>query len=63
MTETLVLERIIQVARTGGELRKSEESFELAYFTAQEIEQLAMHESTRLRIKHYLEHRTQPFIG
>lgn len=47
----------------GGELRKSEESLELAYFTPQEIEQLTMHESTRLRIKHYLEHRAQPFIG
>jgi ADP-ribose pyrophosphatase YjhB (NUDIX family) len=47
----------------GGELRVSEESFEVAFFTVQQIEQLTMHESTRLRIKHYLENRTQPVIG
>src|SRR5215470_19920593 len=36
----------------GGELHKSEESFELAFFTPQEIEQLRIDESTRLRITH-----------
>jgi ADP-ribose pyrophosphatase YjhB (NUDIX family) len=47
----------------GGELRTSEESSELAFFTPQEIEQLGMHESIRLRITHYLEHRAHLFIG
>jgi len=47
----------------GGELRTSEESSELAFFTQQEIEQLNMHASIRLRIKHYLENRAQPVIG
>lgn len=37
----------------GGDLRTSEESLELVYFTSQEIEQLMMHESTRLRIQHF----------
>ncbi len=39
---------------TGGELAVNEESFEVAFFSPEEIEQLAMHESTRLRIHHYL---------
>src|SRR6266699_2904193 len=41
----------------GGELHTSEESSELGFFTPQEIEHLAMHESIRVRVKHYLEHR------
>ncbi len=47
----------------GGELHKSEESSEIAFFTPQEIEHLNMHESVRLRIKHYLEHRSHPVIS
>jgi ADP-ribose pyrophosphatase YjhB (NUDIX family) len=47
----------------GGELRTSEESSELAFFTPQEVEQLNMHASIRSRIKHYLDNRAQPFIG
>jgi len=45
-----------------GNLKVSEESFELAFFTPQEIEQLNMHEAMRLRIKHYLEHKNHPVI-
>jgi ADP-ribose pyrophosphatase YjhB (NUDIX family) len=45
-----------------GNLKVSEESFELAFFTPQEIEQLNIHESMQLRIKHYLEHNNQPVI-
>lgn len=37
-----------------GELQVSEESFEVAFFPPEKIEQLAMHESTRLHIRHYL---------
>jgi len=48
---------------TGGKLQISEESLELAFFSPQEIEQLAMHPSIRLRIKDYLEHRLQPVIS
>jgi ADP-ribose pyrophosphatase YjhB (NUDIX family) len=47
----------------GGEPRTSEESSELAFFTPQEIEHLSMHESIRVRIKHYLEHRVNPVIN
>jgi ADP-ribose pyrophosphatase YjhB (NUDIX family) len=46
-----------------GDLYVSEESFEVAFFTPQEIEQLNMHQSTRVRIKHYLEHQHQPVIN
>jgi len=47
----------------GGELRVSEESFEVSFFTPDEAERLPMHESNCMRIRHYLEHRVQPYIG
>ncbi len=47
----------------GGEIQVSQESFEVGFFSPQEIEQLHMHPSISLRIKHYLEHRSQPAIG
>jgi 8-oxo-dGTP pyrophosphatase MutT (NUDIX family) len=47
---------------TGGELKVSEESFEVAFFSPEEIERLAMHESTRLRIRHFLT-CTKPIIN
>ena len=46
-----------------GDLHVSEESHEVAFFTPQEIEQLEMHESIRLRIKHSLEYRNQSVIA
>jgi ADP-ribose pyrophosphatase YjhB (NUDIX family) len=47
----------------GGEMQMSEESFEVGFFSPEEIERLNMHPSIRLRIQHYLEHRIQPYIG
>jgi ADP-ribose pyrophosphatase YjhB (NUDIX family) len=47
----------------GGALRTSSESKEVEWVDAARIEQLAMHPSMRLRISHYLEHRTSPYIG
>jgi ADP-ribose pyrophosphatase YjhB (NUDIX family) len=47
----------------GGELATSEESLEVGFFTPAEIETMPMHESIRLRIRHYLEHRPQPVIA
>ena len=41
----------------------SDESFEVAFISPQYIERLNMHPSIRLRIKHYLERRPQPYIG
>lgn len=48
---------------TGGKLQVSEESFEVAFFSPEEIEHLNMHPSIALRIKHYLEHQSQPVIN
>src|SRR5437016_6474614 len=47
----------------GGEVQVSEESYEVGFFSPQEIEHLNMHPSIRLRIEHYLEHRSQPVIN
>jgi ADP-ribose pyrophosphatase YjhB (NUDIX family) len=47
----------------GGELVTSDESLEVGFFTPAEIETVPMHESIRLRIRHYLEHRPQPVIA
>jgi ADP-ribose pyrophosphatase YjhB (NUDIX family) len=47
----------------GGELVTSDESLEVGFFTPAEIETMPVHESIRLRIRHYLEHRPQPVIG
>ncbi len=49
--------------RVGGELATSDESAEVGFFTSAEIQAMAMHESIRLRIRHYLEHRAQPVIA
>ena len=47
----------------GGELATSDESLEVGFFTPAEIETMPVHESIRLRIRHYLEHRPQPVIA
>lgn len=47
----------------GGEIKVSEESTEVGFFTPEEIESLHMLPTIRLRIQHYLEHRDRPFIG
>jgi hypothetical protein len=39
------------------------QSLEVGFFTPAEIETMPMHESIRLRIRHYLEHRPQPVIA
>jgi ADP-ribose pyrophosphatase YjhB (NUDIX family) len=47
----------------GGELRTSNESKEVAWIPPARLTGLEMHPSMRLRIDHYLERRTSPFIG
>ena len=46
----------------GGTLTISDESFEASFFTLEAISRLAMHESIRLRIKHFLEHNPEPIV-
>ncbi|MFR9723864.1 NUDIX domain-containing protein [Streptomyces sp. MS19] len=48
---------------TGGELAISDESTELRFIAPEEIEELPMHHTQRLRIGHYLEQRGQPYLG
>lgn len=47
----------------GGELATSDESLEVGFFTPAEIEAMPVHESIRLRIRHYFEHRPEPVIA
>jgi NADPH-dependent 2,4-dienoyl-CoA reductase/sulfur reductase-like enzyme len=44
----------------GGDLVVSDESLEVGFFPPEQIEGMPMHESIRLRIRHYLENRPQP---
>jgi ADP-ribose pyrophosphatase YjhB (NUDIX family) len=47
----------------GGQMAVSDESSEVGFFTPAEIEAMPMHDSIRLRIRHYLEHRPEPVIA
>ncbi len=48
--------------RIGGELHLSNESTELRFVPLENLDQLRMHPSIRLRIDHYLLHRPEPFV-
>lgn len=47
----------------GGVLAGSDESTEVRFVTLAELERLPMHPTQRLRIKHFLERRADPYIG
>ena len=47
----------------GGEPTTSDETSEVAYLTRDELDGVALHPSIRLRIEHYLDHRSEPYIG
>src|SRR5262245_38502193 len=47
----------------GGRLTTSDESSEVGFFTPREIETPPMHESIRLRTRHFLEHRPRAVIA
>jgi ADP-ribose pyrophosphatase YjhB (NUDIX family) len=47
----------------GGEISTSDESAEVRFVNPDDIPDLHMHPSTRLRIDHYLERRPEPYIG
>jgi ADP-ribose pyrophosphatase YjhB (NUDIX family) len=47
----------------GGTLRTSDESTEVAWITPQSLEELPIHGTTRLRLRHFLERRTSPYVG
>ncbi|MCZ4118789.1 NUDIX domain-containing protein [Streptomyces sp. H39-S7] len=47
----------------GGRPAISDESTELRFIAPDDLADLAMHHTQRLRISHYLEHREQPHLG
>jgi len=49
--------------RVGGELATSDETSEVGYFKPDELEEMEIHPSIRLRIEHYLEQRSEPYLG
>ncbi|WP_306189443.1 NUDIX domain-containing protein [Streptomyces sp. MK5] len=48
---------------TGGELAISDESMELRFIAPDQLETLPMHHTQRLRIRHFLERRREPYLG
>jgi 8-oxo-dGTP pyrophosphatase MutT (NUDIX family) len=47
----------------GGALVISDESTELRFVRPDELDALPMHHTQRLRIGHFLEHRSTPYLG
>jgi ADP-ribose pyrophosphatase YjhB (NUDIX family) len=47
----------------GGTPRPSDETSEVVFVQPADLDMLNIHPSMRLRIDHYLERRTEPFIG
>jgi ADP-ribose pyrophosphatase YjhB (NUDIX family) len=55
---------IVLTARpTGGELTPSDESSEVRWVPVGEISDYQMDPSMQLRVRYYVEHRDQPYIG
>ncbi|MFJ1795748.1 NUDIX domain-containing protein [Kitasatospora griseola] len=48
---------------TGGSLRISDESTDLRFVLPEEITDLPMHHTQHLRLRHFLEQRTSPYLG
>ncbi|OMI33145.1 NUDIX hydrolase [Streptomyces sparsogenes DSM 40356] len=47
----------------GGQLAISDESTELRFLAPEELADLPMHHTQRLRLRHFLEHRDRPYLG
>lgn len=47
----------------GGEMRMSHESTAIRFVDPAELEELQMHPTQRLRLRHYLDRRTEPYLG
>ncbi len=48
---------------TGGTLAISDESTELRFVPSAELDSLPMHHTQRLRLQHFLEKRSAPYLG
>ncbi len=47
----------------GGELATSDETSEVGYFSPDKVKDMEIRPSIRLRIQHYLEKRSDPYLG
>jgi ADP-ribose pyrophosphatase YjhB (NUDIX family) len=47
----------------GGQLRSSDESTEVRWVPPSELDDLPIHRTTRLRLDHFLERRSKPYLG
>ena len=47
----------------GGEMRISDESTAIRFVDPAGLGELPMHPTQRLRFRHYLEHRAEPYLG
>jgi ADP-ribose pyrophosphatase YjhB (NUDIX family) len=47
----------------GGEMRMSDESTAIRFVDPADLDGLPMHPTQRLRLRHYLEHRLEPYLG
>ncbi|MBA6439573.1 NUDIX domain-containing protein [Streptomyces sp. GMR22] len=47
----------------GGHLAISDESTELRFVSPEELAELPIHHTQQLRLRHFLEHRDQPYLG
>jgi ADP-ribose pyrophosphatase YjhB (NUDIX family) len=55
---------IVLIARaTGGQPTPSNESSQVRWITLADLDSYPMDASMRLRVRHYAEHRDQPYIG
>jgi 8-oxo-dGTP pyrophosphatase MutT (NUDIX family) len=55
---------IVFTARVvGGQLAISDESTELRFVAPEDLPALPIHHTQRLRLDHFLEHRTTPYLG
>jgi 8-oxo-dGTP pyrophosphatase MutT (NUDIX family) len=49
--------------RVGGDVATSDETSEVGYFSPDDLEDMDIHPSIRLRIQHFLEKRAEPYLG
>ncbi|WP_280382458.1 NUDIX hydrolase [Nocardia wallacei] len=47
----------------GGRIAVSSESTEVRFVGLDELEDLPVHDTVRLRLRHYIEKRSQPYLG
>ncbi|MGW5384965.1 NUDIX hydrolase [Nocardia sp. NPDC003963] len=47
----------------GGHIQVSSESTEVGFLTLTELEELPVHDTVRLRLRHHTEQRTDPYLG